>query len=88
VENPKVRHPEWQLPVGAGPVVENEAMTRAVHRLQAKRLLLNVQPDGSRQHVHHSWADCSLYDFLRVRNESVFVFLLQYLILLAKTKML
>ena len=49
MEDPEISHAKGEFPVGAGPVVKDETMTWAVHRLQAKGLLLNIKPVTSRQ---------------------------------------
>ena len=43
MQNSEVGHAERQLLVGTRSVVENEAVARAVHRLQPERLLLNIK---------------------------------------------
>ena len=43
VDDTKLGHTNWQFLVTAIPRVEDQAMTRAVHRLQCPLFLLNVE---------------------------------------------
>jgi hypothetical protein len=44
VQDSKIRHPERQLLIWTGPMVKDQAVAGAVHRLQTKGLLLNIKP--------------------------------------------
>ena len=44
MKDSKVGHPEGELLVGPGPLVEDEAVAWTVHRLQTKGLLFYVEP--------------------------------------------
>ena len=44
MEDSKVSHPEGELLIGPGPLVEDEAVSWTVHRLQTKGLLFYVEP--------------------------------------------
>ena len=58
MEDPEVCHPEGELLVGAGPVVEDQAVAGAVHRLQAKSLLLNIK--SKERNIKIQWFDSNI----------------------------